>query len=388
MPGKDQRVEDHFVGEELLGRVPGQPDDCVAEEHVCVRRGGLTAVHGPGDVLDERAEPSFAGAQLALGAQAFPDVAEADDDSPDSRIVEQVAGLDLDRDPLVVGVVEPHLEGADVVGARQQVGDRSTGDRVVVGMHEFEGGPAGDVLREEAERLAATGREHQVPGAVEEDDRVRRVLHQGPVTSLVDVGVALGLAAGEERREDADDGTQHPDRVVVPGPVAHDAVEPDETLQPARVHQGHRDDGADALTLELEPFGLPFGVELGDATDVDRVAASEGVAPTRESAQVYGLLVMARGRDAGRAPFVGVGHHAEVAGDREDVRTVDRGGLAEQRQRAVDRVVDGVRDRHRRIAPRSMPPPRAGCARRAMPPRTRAVASRHGSSTRSRRPLD
>ena len=90
--------------------------------------------------------------------------------------------------------------------------------------------------------------------AVEQHDRVGRVLHEGAVAGLVDLGVALRLAAGEQRREDPDDGAQHADRVVVPGAVAHDAVEADEPAELPGVHQRHRDDGADALALELDAF--------------------------------------------------------------------------------------------------------------------------------------
>ena len=160
----------------------------------------------------------------------------------------------------------------------------------------------------EPERLDAAGGEHELAVPVEQDDGVRRVLDEGPVAGLVDLGVALRFAAREQRREDPHDGAEHADRVVVPGPVAHDAVEADEAAEPAGVHQRYGDDGTNSLALELGAFAVPVRFELGDPSDVHRVAAGERVAPPRHPAELHRLLRFDLGLDAGCAPLVRVRH--------------------------------------------------------------------------------
>ena len=169
------------------------------------------------------------------------------------------------------------------------------------------------------------------------------MLHECPVARLVDLGVALRFAAGEQRREDPHDGAEHADRVVVPRPVTHDAVKADEPAEPAGVHQRYGDDGTNALALELRAFAVPIRFHLGDPSDVHGVAAGQGVAPARHPAELHGLLGMDLGLDSGCAPLVRVRHQREVFGDREDIRAVDGRGFAEQRQRLVDRVAHRVR---------------------------------------------
>jgi hypothetical protein len=200
--GQDQLVEEHVVAEELLRGVPGQRDDGFAHELVGVRRGRGAAIHRARDVLDQRAESCLALPQLALGPQPFPDVAEADDDPADGLVVEQVARLDLDRDPSTVAVAQSHLERARVLPAVEQLAQGFGREPVVVGVDEVHRVRPGDGSRREPERLDATGGEHELAVPVEEHDGVRRVLDQCPVAGLVDLGVALCFAAGEQRRED------------------------------------------------------------------------------------------------------------------------------------------------------------------------------------------
>ena len=102
----------------------------------------------PGMFLHERAEPGLALAQLALGPQPLPDVAEADDDAADGRVVEQVARLDLDRDPARrrcrAAASRTGPRGARRRGARRSA---SSGDGVVVGVDEVHRVHPGDGRR-------------------------------------------------------------------------------------------------------------------------------------------------------------------------------------------------------------------------------------------------
>ena len=134
--GQDEVVEEHLVAEELLGGVPGQLVHGVAHELVDVRRRRLAAVDRARDVLHQGAQPGLARSQLALGPHALADVAEADHDAPDRRVVEQVARLDLDRDPLARGVAQPHLEGPGMRPAVQELAESPRRDRAVVGVDE------------------------------------------------------------------------------------------------------------------------------------------------------------------------------------------------------------------------------------------------------------
>ena len=290
VPRQDQRVEEHLVAEELGRGVPGQFQHGVAHELVGVRRRGLAAVHRSRNVLHQGAEPGLALPQVALGPDAIADVPEADHDTLDRRVVEQVVRLDLDRDPLAPGVTQTHLEGPGMGPALQELAEGTRRDDAVVGVHEVQRAGAGDGRGVEAQRITPARGEGEPAGPVEQDDRVGRVLDERPVPGLVHVRGPLRLAAREQRGEDPDDGTEHPDGVVVPGPVAPDAVQTDEPAQPSAVQQGDRDDGADALALQLGALRTPLVVELGDAPEVDRVPARQGVAPARHALGRHLLL--------------------------------------------------------------------------------------------------
>ncbi len=66
--------------------------------------------HADRRVLERAAEPLLRFAQFGFGAPAIGEVAGADHDALDRRVVEQVGGDGLDDAPAAVGVAQPYLD--------------------------------------------------------------------------------------------------------------------------------------------------------------------------------------------------------------------------------------------------------------------------------------
>ena len=74
--------------------------------------------HADRRVLERAAEPLLRLAQLGFGAAPVGEVAGADDDALDRRVVEQVGGHRLDHAPAAVGVAQAHLDAVGVLARR------------------------------------------------------------------------------------------------------------------------------------------------------------------------------------------------------------------------------------------------------------------------------